>query len=101
MFRRSRYARIVDAQLDLFVGEHQDVIEEARRRLELYNRSDRTGAEDLYGDYVDAVEAGTEILAGMRDHYGATLDDPDEYVAAFNRGVSRRLPEFGVEIEST
>jgi hypothetical protein len=101
MFGRSRYAKVVDAQLDLFIREHHDVIEEARQRLELYNRSDRSEAEELYGDYVDAVETGTDILADMRDHYSATLADPDTYVAAFNRGVSRRLREFSVETESS
>jgi hypothetical protein len=76
------------------------VIEEARRRLEAYNRSDRADAEELYGDYVDAVETGTEILADMRDHYGASLDDPDDYVSTFNRAVAKRLPEFSLEIEN-
>jgi hypothetical protein len=101
MFGRSRYAKVVDAQLDLFVREHRDVIDEARQRLELYNRSDRSEAEELYGDYVDAVETGTAILADMRDHYSATLANPDGYVSAFNRGVGKRLPEFSVEIEHT
>jgi len=101
MFGRSRYAKVVDAQLDLFIREHHDVIEEARQRLELYNRSDRSEAEELYGDYVDAVETGTDILIDMRDHYSATLADPDTYVAAFNRGVSRRLREFSLETEGS
>jgi hypothetical protein len=101
MFGRSRYAKVVDAQLDLFIREHHDVIEEARQRLELYNRSDRSEAEELYGDYVDAVETGTDILTDMRDHYGATLADPGRYVAAFNRGVSRRLREFSLETEGS
>ena len=101
MLGRSRYAKIVEAQLDLFSREHRDVIEEARQRLELYNRGDRADAEELYGDYVDAVETGTQILADMRDNYGATLASPDEYLSAFNRGVSRRLAEFAPEIENT
>ena len=100
MFGRSRYAEVIGAQLDLFAREHRDVIAEAGRRLELYNRGDRSDAEELYGDYVDAVETGTEILADLRDHYGATLADPDAYVAAFNRAVAKRLPEFGAEIEN-
>jgi hypothetical protein len=101
MFGRSRYTKVVDAQLDLFIREHRDVIEEARRRLDLYNGSDRSDAEELYGDYVDAVETGTDILAGMRDHYGATLESPDEYVAVFNHAVTRRLREFSGEIENS
>ena len=100
MFGRSRYAGVIDAQLDLFLREHRDVIEEAARRLEAYNQGDRSDAEELYGDYVDAVETGTEILADMRDHYGASLEDPDRYAAAFNRAVARRLPEFSLEIEN-
>jgi hypothetical protein len=100
MFGRLRYTKVIDAQLELFVRDHRDVIEEARRRLELYNSSDRTDAEELYGDYVDAVEAGTEILADMRDHYAATVDDADGYAAAFNRAVAKRVPEFSLEIEN-
>ena len=99
MFRRSRYTRVIDAQLELFVREHQDVIEEARKRLELYDRGDRSDAEELYGDYVDAVDTGTVILSEMRDHYGATLDGADDYIAEFNRAVARRLREFSLEIE--
>lgn len=99
MFGRSRYSGVIDAQLELFVSEHRDVIEEARQRLELYNSSDRSDAEELYGDYLDAVETGTEILADMRDHYGATLDDTDAYAAEFNRAIAKRLPEFSREIE--
>jgi len=100
MFGRSRYTKVIDAQLELFVRDHRDVIEEARRRLELYNSSDRTDAEELYGHYVDAVEAGTEILADMRDHFAATVDDADGYAAAFNRAVAKRVPEFSLEIEN-
>jgi hypothetical protein len=99
MFGRSRYAKVIDAQLELFISDHRDVIEDARGRLELYTRSDRSDAEELYGDYVDAVDTGTEILADMRDHYGATLDDPDGYAAEFNRTVAKRLPEFSREIQ--
>ena len=100
MFRRSRFAKIVDAQLDLFVREHRDVIEDVHTRLEAYHHGDRSRAEELYGDYVDAVETGTEILADMRDHYAQTVSDPDEYVRAFNRAVDKRLPEYGLEIEN-
>ena len=101
MFGRSRYTKVIDAQLELFVKEHRDVIEEARERLELYNRSDRSEAEELYGDYVDAVDTGTEILAGMRNHYGATLEDAGAYQDEFNRAVAKRLPEFGRELEDS
>jgi hypothetical protein len=100
VFGRSRFAKVVDAQIDLFRRDQRTVVEEVGARLELYNRSDRSEAEELYGDYVDAVETGTEILAEMRDHYAATLDESDDYVTAFNRAVAKRLPEFSLEIEN-
>jgi hypothetical protein len=100
MFRRNRFKKIVDAQLDLFLREHRDVLEDVHARLEAYHHADRSRAEELYGDYVDAVETGTEILADMRDHYAQTVSEPDEYMRAFNRAVEKRLPEYGLEIEN-
>jgi hypothetical protein len=100
MFGRSRFTKVIDAQLDLFVREHADVLADVRERLDAYNRADRAEAEELYGDYVDAVETGTEILADMRDHYARSLDDSDAYLRDFNRAVARRLPEYALEIEN-
>ena len=100
--RRSRFAQLIDSQLDLFEREHRDVIVEVKERLETYNRADRAEAEELYGDYVDAVETGTELLADLRDHFAMTLDDEasEEYEDAFNRAVAKRLPRFALEIEN-
>jgi hypothetical protein len=100
MFARNRFAAIVDAQLKLFAREHRDVIDEVHERLAAYNSADRDEAEELYGDYVDAVETGTEILADMRDHYAATLEEPEPYLRAFNRGVAKRLAPFALELEN-
>jgi hypothetical protein len=84
----------------VFVRDNRGVIEEVGERLEAYNRADRAEAEELYGDYVDAVETGTEILADVRDHYARTVDDPDRYCIEFNRAVARRMPAFALEIEN-
>jgi isocitrate dehydrogenase kinase/phosphatase len=100
MFRRARYASVIDAQLALFERDHRDVIDEANERLDAYNRAGREEAEELYGDYVDAVETGTEILADLRDHYARTLDDAERYLMEFNRAVLKRLPPFALEIEN-
>jgi hypothetical protein len=102
IFRRARFADVIDRQLDLFVREHADVIEEARVRLDAYDRADRDEAEELYGDYVDAVETGTELLADARDHFGRTLDEDAfaQYEREFNRAVAKRLPEFALELEN-
>ena len=100
MFRRARYGDVIDAQLDLFVREHDDVLEDVAERLRRYNAAERDEAEELYGDYVDAVETGTEILADLRDHYAQSLEDPDRYLQEFNQAVRRRFPEYALEIEN-
>jgi hypothetical protein len=99
-FRRRRFTTVIDSQLDLFEREHRDVIEEADARLDAYNQAGRDEAEELYGDYLDAVETGTELLADMRDHYAQSLDDADGYLREFNKAVERRLPPFALEIEN-
>ena len=100
MFRRRRFADLISRQLDLFEREHADVIAEAGERLAAYNRAERDEAEEIYGDYVDAVETGTELLADMRWEFIRTLDEnaAEEYEAEFNRAVAKRFPPFGLEI---
>jgi hypothetical protein len=100
MLRRARFTEVIDAQLELFLREHRDVIEDVATRLERYNAAERDEAEELYGDYVDAVETGTEILADLRDNYARALDDAEAYLREFNRAVKRRLPEYALEIEN-
>lgn len=100
MFRRSRFVQIVETQLDVFVRDHRDLTDEVEQRLAAYNRADRSEAEELYGDYVDAVDVAADALAEMRDNYARTVGDPDEYARAFNRAAKRRLPEYARELES-
>jgi len=100
MFRRARFADVIDSQLALFLRDHADVLEDVEVRLRAYNDAGRDEAEELYGDYVDAVETGTELLADLRDHYAQTLDEPDRYLAEFNRAVARQLSAFALEIEN-
>jgi isocitrate dehydrogenase kinase/phosphatase len=100
VFRRGRFAQVISTQLDLFLRDHADVITEAKDRLEAYERAGREEAEELYGDYVDAVETGTEILADVRDHYARNVEDPDTYCSEFNRAVAKRMPAFALEIEN-
>jgi hypothetical protein len=100
MLRRSRFANLVDTQLELFVRDRRDLLDDVAARLEAYNRAGRSDAEELYGDYSDAVAATGEALAEMRDRYADTVDDRDGYVRAFNRGVARRLPEYARELRA-
>jgi hypothetical protein len=102
IFRRARFSEVIDRQLELFVRDNPYVIEEVRERLEAYNTAERDEAEELYGDYVDAVETGTEILADIRDHFARSLDEgvDEQYQREFNRAVAKRLPEFALELEN-
>jgi hypothetical protein len=99
MLGRSRFTKLAETQVDLFLREHRDVVADVDERLAAYNRADRAEAEDLYGDYVDGIDAGAELLAEMRDHFARTLDDEDEYVGAFNRVVAKRLPAYAAAVE--
>jgi hypothetical protein len=100
VFRRRRFGDVVARQLAFFEQEDGDLLDDVDKALDTYNRADRDEAEELYGDYVDAVETGTELLADIRDYYAATLDDPARYLKEFNRAVERRWPELAVEIEN-
>jgi hypothetical protein len=99
--RRGRFEDVIRRQLDLFALDNQDVIDEVNERLEAYNRADRGEAEELYGDYVDAVETGTELLADIRDTYARLLEEgiDETYEAEFNRAVLKRWPPFALEID--
>ena len=102
IFRRGRFGDAIGRQLALFVEENAALLRECEEALEQYNAAEREDAEELYGDYVDLVESGTEILAEMRDRFAQTLDeaDADEYRAEFNRSVAKRLPRFALELEN-
>ena len=101
MIFRRRFADIVDRQIDLFEEEYADLIAEADDAEAAYDRADRDDSEELFGDYMDVVESGAEVLADLRDHYASTLEGEvaDEYRDSFNRGVLKRLPRFALEIE--
>jgi len=92
---------VIDRQLGLFEREHRGLIDDCAAAERAYDRAARDEAEERYGDYVDLVETGTELLAGLRDNYASTLDEDGavEYEEAFNRAVLRRLRRFALEIE--
>jgi hypothetical protein len=102
MLGRGRFSKLIATQLDQFAVEHRGDIEECGERLAAYNAADRDEAEELYGDYVDAVEFCTELLADIRDHYARSLDEDadDAYQQEFNRAVERRWKPFASEIEN-
>jgi len=100
--RRDPFRDVITRQLDLFVEDEADLLEECREKAGSYERAAREDAEEAYGDFVDAVETATEALADMRDRFARTLDEDgaEDYEDAFNRAVRKRWPELGLEIEN-
>jgi hypothetical protein len=96
-----RFVDLVEQQLDLFAGEYDDLLEDARIALDRYNAASKDEAEELYGDYVDQVDAARDALLELRDTYARTLADDaaDEYEALFNRLARKRLPSLGLELD--
>ena len=101
MIFRRRFADVVARQLDLFASDQAGLIDDCEAAERAYDRAPREEAEERYGDYMDLVETGTELLAELRDNYAAPLDEDaaEEYAAAFNRAVLKRFPRFALEIE--
>jgi rubrerythrin len=93
---------VIARQLDLFVEDEADLLEECRDRYRVYENADREDREEMYGDFSDAVETATEALADMRDRFARTLDEDaaEAYEDSFNRAVRKRWPELGLEIEN-
>ena len=100
--RRDPFRNVIARQLDLFVEDEAELLEECREKSHAYERADREDREEAYGDFSDAVETATEALADMRDRFARTLgeDMAEGYEASFNRAVRKRWPELGLEIEN-
>ena len=100
LFRRDRFADVVERQLDLFVADHGDLLGECDAALRAYDASGADGAEALYERYRDLVETGEEALAELRDGYAAGLeaDAAEEYETSFARIAHKRLPRFAADL---
>jgi rubrerythrin len=100
--RRDPFRDLIARQLDVFVEDEADLLEECRDRYRAYERADREDREEMYGDFSDAVETATEALADMRDRFARTLDEDaaEAYEDSFNRAVRKRWSELGLEIEN-
>ena len=101
IFRRARFADAIARQLELFRAEQADLIRECEEAERRHGAAGREEAEERYGEYVDLVEEATEALADIRDSFKRTLDEEtgEQYEAAFNEAVRKRLPRFGLEID--
>ena len=67
--------------------------------LKAYDSAGRDEAEERYGEFVDLVDTGREVLLDMRDAFAESLDDEaaDEYRLVFDDLVRRRFPRFGLD----
>jgi hypothetical protein len=97
MFRR-RFSELVSSQLDVFAqDEAGGLLAEVHEMKGKYDRAEREGAEEAYGDYMDIVDAVKDALADMRSRFAQTLegDAVEEYKAAFERAARRRWRWLG------
>ena len=103
ILRRRPFANVIRRQLDLFEQDNADLIREVEQAERGYEEADRDEAEERFGDYFDLVDAGTEVLAGIRDAYATTLDEAtaETYEEEFNRAVLKRFKRFAADIENT
>ena len=103
MILRRRFSDVIARQIDAFEREQADLVADCEAAERAYDRAERDEAEERYGDYLDLVETGTDLLASLRDNYASTLpvERADEYEQAFNRAVRKRLPRFALDIENT
>jgi hypothetical protein len=95
------FADLVRRQLDLFTAENAGLVGDVEAALAAYNRAPRNEAEERYGDFLDLVETGTDELIELRENYASSLEvyAAEDYRAAFNDAVRRRLPRFGLEVD--
>lgn len=100
IFRRGRFADLVERQLGLFAEDEAALLREAREAEAAYDAAERDEAEQLYGDYLLVCEAGANALAALRDTYAATLgeDTAADYRAAFDRAAVKRFPQFALDL---
>lgn len=98
---RRRFSDVIKRQLEFFESDDAEYLQRVAAADEAYDRADREDSEELYGDYMELVESGTEVLAEMRDGYAQTLDEDDaaEYAREFNKAVLKRWPAFALEID--
>ena len=94
IFRRNRFGDLVRRQLDLFVEDDADLLQEAETALRAYDEAEREDAEEAYSDYQLVLESVVESLEELRDTYGMTLDDDsrEAYEKAFGRAARKRFP---------
>ncbi len=96
MIRRSRFAELVERQLDLFEREQAELLDECATLERAFAAATRESSEERYGQLSECLEDATEALEELRDFYAASLEEQAarEYRRAFARAARRRLPQL-------
>ena len=99
--RRRAFGELVDTQLELFAGDHRQLLADCEAALLAYDDASGEDAEERYGDYVDLVDEVRDELELVRDGYAASLDEgtAETYRVAFNDATRRRFPRHMLELE--
>ena len=96
-----RFQEVAERQLALFREDQAVLLAEVEEALGAYDSAGRDEAEERYGEFVDLVDTGREVLVDMRDAFAESLDDEaaEEYRLVFDDLVRKRLPRFGLELD--
>ena len=100
-FRRHPFVDLVERQLRLFGQEHSGLIRDCDTALRAYTAGSAGEAEGRYGDFLDLVDTGKDLLEEIRDTYAETLSEAagEEYREVFNERARKRFPRFALELE--
>jgi uncharacterized heparinase superfamily protein len=96
-----RFQELADRQLALFRLDQAELLAEVETALGAYDSAGRDEAEERYGEFVDLVDAGREVLVDMRDAFAESLDEAaaGEYRLIFDDLARKRFPRFGLELD--
>jgi len=96
-----RFQELAERQLALFRQDEAELLAEVEEALGAYDGAGRDEAEERYGEFVDLVDSGREVLADMRDAFAESLDEEsaEEYRLVFDDLVRTRFPRFGLELD--
>lgn len=98
--RRERFGTLVARQLDLVRQDEPELWDAIDAAERAYERAGHGEAEELYGDYLLAIESCADRIGEVRDGYARTLDDraAAEYREVFDRAALRRWKALATDL---
>jgi hypothetical protein len=91
---RQRFSDLIQVRLELFEREQHELLEQLAAAERHYRRAGAPESEELYGDYMDLVEAAEDEMLALRDRYAETMAARERrrYEREFTRTAERMLP---------